>query len=339
MLSRIGSRISTMQLEKQAARRRKQIDIGVCQINYNVHGRNFKSIEQMINPFDNIYHAGLVIILTTCIIITVCAVDWIDHLPRADGNKMASAFAGSTPPWLQPLINSITTIAQTIPEKDYELEELYEKVRVQEERIRVLTNRTETRDAEIKQLREELNRLRARGKRTCLLEKDTDDLQAKQAFNAPSSDDISSEDSVDRLNIELTMLNNELAQAEEDKRALRAERDYLDGLAAARAEELEALEEENETLKFKLGLYTEKFRKVRIRVRPSREKEDEICPICFNDVSGAILMGSYMCYSSHAVCVDCFNMLRENEPNTFLCPTCRFQWFEPDIMIWAPNDE
>ena len=74
---RFKNKYDAIRVAKQAARRRKQIDIGICQINYNVHGRNFKSIEQMINPFDNIYHAGLVIILTTCIIIPVRAVDWI----------------------------------------------------------------------------------------------------------------------------------------------------------------------------------------------------------------------------------------------------------------------
>lgn len=174
-------------------------------------------------------------------------------------------------------------------------------------------------------------------------------MKTKQAFSAPSSDesdDISSEDSVDQLNTELTLLNNELAKAEDEKEALREERNYLDSLVAERDDEIETLEKENqelreanEMLQIKLGLFTEKFKKVTIRVRPPREKEDEICPICFNDVTGEILMGSYMCYSTHAVCVDCFNQLREREPDKLLCPTCRFQWFDPDMMIWAPNYE
>lgn len=171
-------------------------------------------------------------------------------------------------------------------------------------------------------------------------------MKAKQAFTAPSSDDISSENSVDQLNTELTLLNNELAKAEDEKEALREERNYLDSLVAERDDEIETLEKENqelreanEMLQIKLRLFTEKFKKVTIRVRPPREKEDEICPICFNDVTGEILMGSIMCYSTHAVCVDCFNQLREREHDKLLCPTCRFQWFEPDIMIWAPNYE
>lgn len=55
---RFKNKYDAIRVAKQAARRRKQIDIGVCQINYNVHGRNFKSIEQMINPFDNIDYAA-----------------------------------------------------------------------------------------------------------------------------------------------------------------------------------------------------------------------------------------------------------------------------------------
>lgn len=55
---RFTNKYDAIRKAKQSARRKNQIDVGVCQINYNVHGKNFESIEQMINPFENIDYAA-----------------------------------------------------------------------------------------------------------------------------------------------------------------------------------------------------------------------------------------------------------------------------------------
>lgn len=69
---------------------------------------------------------------------------------------MAQVIAGTTPAWLEPLMEYIRTIIQRKHEQDEELADLYDKTSVQEARIRDLTARISTRDAKIAELERKL---------------------------------------------------------------------------------------------------------------------------------------------------------------------------------------
>lgn len=177
------------------------------------------------------------------------------------------------------------------------------------------------------------------------LEEEIKGYQSKMAYVEPT-DDIQSEDSTTYLSNELTIANNALMEAQDEITALKNETERLEGLINERDEVIVTLEDENEELRQsnaklfeRLETYTDRLKKTKIYVRPARPADEEICPICLGDVSDSILLGSIMCYSSHGICVDCYNRLVIHDPDKILCPTCRFQWFDPDMTIWAPNNE
>ena len=113
---------------------------------------------------------------------------------------MAQVIAGTTPAWLEPLMEYIRTIIQRKHEQDEELADLYDKTSVQEARIRDLTARISTRDAKIAELERKL-----RGE-----DDEQDDLS-------------SSDDTATALANELTEAHHALMHAQDEVERLQAQ--------------------------------------------------------------------------------------------------------------------
>ncbi|ESU40272.1 Hypothetical protein GSB_154677 [Giardia duodenalis] len=260
----------------------------------------------------SIYYDGLVIILTTRIIIPLCAVDWIDLLPRADGNKMAM-ISGTLPEWIEPLMEYIQTLLQRHHEQGLELEALYEKTSAQEARIRDLTTRISTRDARICELERKLS-----GE-----DDERDDLS--------STDDIASDDTATALAEELTLANNALTHA-------RGEVERLQGLLTQREEEMMALIDENEEI-INEGPYERAERlnvlsKIVTEITPEPTIDilnDHTCLICLNNTDGPFIRTN-KCNIDHGVCFSCFATLM-NSPGKAQCPICMTKWEEGNLLI------
>lgn len=226
---------------------------------------------------------------------------------------MTSVIAGTTPGWLEPLMEYIQTLVQRNYEKDNELADLYDKTSVQEARIKELTTRISTRDAKIQELERKL----------CGEDDERDDIS--------STDDFASDDTATALANELTEANHALMHAQDEVERLTA-------VVAQREEEIAALEEENEEL-INSGSY-ERAERLKVLAKIAAEVpiepaidliNDHTCIICLSNSNGPFIRTN-KCKKDHGVCYKCFTTLM-NSPNKAQCPICMTKWEEGNLLV------